>query len=106
MEINNQRDNEINDLIYRYLLYLLSSASGLFDEPKDYGPFRLVEAAERFINIVDKLGYKDNDIEEINTSILNNKELLFNDKKAFSEYLDKLIVTLGVQMKNKRNKYN
>jgi hypothetical protein len=39
--------------------YLLTSAHGLYDEPKGYGPFRLLDAAGRLLVIMEAHGLSD-----------------------------------------------
>ena len=39
--------------LFLLLGYMLTSARGLFDEPKGYGPFRLVDTAGRILEIME-----------------------------------------------------
>ena len=45
--------------MFLLLSYLLTSARGLADEPKGYGPFRLLDAAGRLLEIMEEHGLGD-----------------------------------------------
>jgi hypothetical protein len=44
----------VRDDLFLLLGYLLTSARGLADEPKGYGPFRLLDAAGRLLEIMEE----------------------------------------------------
>ncbi len=49
--MGNESD-KLRERILEYLAFLSSSASGLFIEPKEYGPLRCIDAMRRFIDLV------------------------------------------------------
>ncbi len=49
--------------------FLLTSAHGLFDEPKSYGPLRLVDAAGRLLEISADAGLNDDFLNSIRNTI-------------------------------------
>ncbi len=49
----------MRDDLFLLLGYLLTSARGLADEPKSYGPFRLLDAAGRLLEIMKEHGMDD-----------------------------------------------
>jgi hypothetical protein len=49
--------------------YLLTSAHGLYGEPKGYGPFRLMDAAGRVLAIMEAQGLRDPFLEGLESDI-------------------------------------
>jgi hypothetical protein len=52
-------DGSIQYEMFLLMGYLLTSAHGLYDEPAGYGPFRLMDAAGRLLEIMDAHGLAD-----------------------------------------------
>ena len=80
---------------YRLITFLLTSARGCVNEPKMYGPFRLLDASKRLIDLLDARGLADEFLEQIRIK-LNEVERLMDqeDQKNFVESLDDLILAL------------
>lgn len=53
-----------SDLIF-LISYLVTSARELLDDPKSYGPLRLMEATKRLIAIMGNSGISDSNLEEV-----------------------------------------
>jgi len=49
----------MRDDLFLLLGYLFTSARGLADEPKSYGPFRLLDAAGKLLEIMEEHGMGD-----------------------------------------------
>jgi len=49
--------------------YLLTSAHGLYDEPKGYGPFRLLDAAGRLLAIMEAQGLSDPFLQQLEEAV-------------------------------------
>ena len=71
--------------------FLLASARGLLEEPKEYGPLRLLEAASRII------GYEteEKDDDELSTlkNLIDSKKLEIMEKDCdFASILDEILL--------------
>lgn len=87
------------DLVFRHLCYLASSAAGLVTEPHMYGPFRLVDSAERLIGIMKELGWSDDFLDDLAGFIGANKESVMTDEAHFVRFLDELVVKLAGRLR-------
>ena len=85
--------SEKEELYYDLLSYMATSARGCIDEPKLYGPLRLIETMERIIKILDDEESKEV-YEEIKSLIHENKYSVMNDEEEFTELLDKIVKKL------------
>lgn len=88
-------DKEFFDL----LCYLLTSARGLVDEPKMYGPFRLVETASRLIFLLEKHGMADEFLTREREKIETGKDSVMESEEKFIEFLDELILEFTEELK-------
>lgn len=87
----------MRDDLLLLLGYLLTSARGLADEPKSYGPFRLLDAAGRLLEIMEEHGMGDDftkraleQIDEVRFGPDDDEKLLeLADQlsREFAEYL-------------------
>jgi hypothetical protein len=76
--------------------YMLTSARGLVDEPKIYGPSRLVEAAKRLINLAEDCGFYDASVSEVATQIEERRiDTLLKGEAEFIRFMDDLIDQLA-----------
>lgn len=80
--------------------YIVASAEGLEDEPKDYAPVRLLEVLRRLVKVLQSLSDKDGFWDEILASIDENRGLLMKDREAFYHFLHEL--TIGFVRERKR----
>jgi len=69
--------------------FLLTSARGLVDEPKSYGPFRLLDAAGRLLAAMDQQGFLDDPMTEFRSQIDQERFELSEDDALFTK-LDEL----------------
>ena len=53
------KDESLRQELFLLVGYLLTSAHGLYDEPAGYGPFRLLDAAGRLLEIMERHGLSD-----------------------------------------------
>lgn len=72
--------------------YIVASAEGLENEPKDYAPVRLLEVLRRIAKILRNISDKDTFWDEVIEEIDENKGLLMKDREAFYHFLHKLTV--------------
>jgi hypothetical protein len=81
-------DDSKNELLV-LVGFLLTSAHGLVDEPKSYGPTRLLDAAGRVLAMMDEQGMLDDSLREIRAEI--NRELSASmDQERLLAKLDEL----------------
>lgn len=92
--------NLLWDSYFELLSFLITSARGLVDEPQMYGPLRLLDAAVKLINIMEKEGRLTDELREIRQLILEKSDLVIRDEKAFIEFLDELSLKLARIIKN------
>jgi hypothetical protein len=84
-------DTEFLDLA----AYMLTSARGLLDEPKAYGPFRLLEGASRLCGIlIDAQHPKADALGSLKKKIDERKFVLMTDEVAFTELLDETVLDI------------
>lgn len=57
-------NNLKSDLIF-LISYLVTSARELIDDPKSYGPLRLMEATKRLIAVMRNSGISDSNLEDV-----------------------------------------
>ena len=85
------------DPFYDLFCYMAASARGLIDEPKEYGPLRLLQSMERLIDIIEE----ENQLEEkeiyseIKEMIEERKTLVTSDMEKFVELLDDIVLVLA-----------
>jgi hypothetical protein len=71
------------------LAYIISSAAGCVSEPKIYGPFRLIDTAERMIRLLDRHGMiKDEALRGLADKIEREKLTCMGNQGAFVSMLD------------------
>lgn len=87
-EFNEQLMIDINRMFAGYVCYLFSSALGLYIEPKEYGPMRLLFAGEKVIKILDKINFCDNYLRQLLVKINKNKEFLLQDDETLKRFLE------------------
>ncbi|HDJ83658.1 MAG TPA: hypothetical protein ENG44_01510 [Desulfurococcaceae archaeon] len=92
--------NLLWDPYFELLSFLIASARGLIDEPQMYGPLRLLDAAVKLINTMEKEGRLTDELREIRQLILEKSDLVIRDEKAFIEFLDELSLKLARIIKN------
>lgn len=94
----------LNDFVFGLAVSLLTSARGCMDEPKVYGPLRLIEALSALTNIYDY------DVLEKDEFLLNAKNeidsklvpAVMQSEEDFKKMLDDLIRRFTIELK-KRN---
>jgi len=80
----------LNDPHFKLLAFLITSARGCVDEPPLYGPLRLIDAASRLIDIMEKEGKANEETLKLKELIEKKKYLVMYDEEGFIEFLDEL----------------
>lgn len=86
---------ETGQRLGQLLCYMAASARGLLDEPAAYGPFRLIDAVSRLIEILETEGPADEHLKSIRVLIEDSKYLVMSDMHAFTKMLDQAVVELA-----------
>ena len=79
----------MSEKLIQLLAYIVSSAVGCIDEPKIYGSLRLIDTAQKIIELFDELDLvKDKKLVEIANIINSEKLLCMSDNTAFEQMLN------------------
>lgn len=92
-------EDKLKENLFDLICYMLVSARNLDQEKKMYGPLRLVEAASKLIEILEKNGICDEFLSQVRTIIESNKYKLMADKEEFVSFLDDLALKMVVKLK-------
>jgi len=84
----------MDNLKTELVAYLVSSASGCVDEPKIYGPLRLIDAAAKLIRVMEAEGSASPQLVEIAQKIETEKHLCMTDEEAFVNFLNEVTLDL------------
>lgn len=98
-----ERRTEAGERLFDVLIFLATSARGCIDEPPLYGPFRLVDALSRLIDLYDHVPglKKDAFLTDIKAEIEGKKLLVMSDPEEFKKFLDELIRKFTVELKRR-----
>ncbi len=88
-------NHNLTESAHKLICYMASSACNLVGEPPIYGPFRLVDASSRLIDILEEGGAANSNLLETRQLIEDKKYLVMSDEKAFNEFLNELVLKLA-----------
>lgn len=91
---SNQKREDIYDLIG----YMVTSAKELVIDPKLYGPFRLVDAVSRLIEVLEREGAADEFMLSLKSFIDEGKFTVMTDESQFFSFLDELVVKVALHV--------
>jgi len=80
---------------------MVTSACNLVNETKSYGPFRLIDAASRLINILSENQISSSELEKIQAKIERGKYKVMEGESQFSSFLDGLVLYITSLMEDK-----
>jgi hypothetical protein len=95
--MNNQ--SELKEELFQLVAYMITSARGLYDEPADYGIFRLLDSSGRLLAIMESQGLTD-------PFLLDLKKLVDEEREGNMDYdgqrdrLDKVVMDIAREMQN------
>jgi len=90
----------LNNKYFQLLSFLITSARGCIDEPPLYGPLRLLDAASRVIDMMEKEKMVDEKISNIKKLILQAIDILMVDENEFIKIVDEISKELGKYIAN------
>lgn len=88
------------DELFNLCAYIAASAEGLKDEPKDYGPLRLLEVLRRLARLT-AAEYEDAFLKKIAKEVREGQRLVMRDKAAFYCFLQQLVVQFAKESKRR-----
>ncbi len=91
-------DNGLKDDLFLLVGYLLSSAHGLYGEPASYGPFRLLDAAGRLLELMDAHGLSDPFLEELEAELARERFGSMSERPT-RDILNELVMRYTVELK-------
>lgn len=81
-----------DDMEYKDLLaFMVTSAAGLFHEPKAYGPLRLMESMSMYIDYLQHNGISDEKLNEIRDWIEKCTRHSMTDRAKFEEDINEIL---------------
>ena len=90
------------DDVFALVTYMLTSARGCVDEPKLYGPLRLIESISRLVALTENSGLpKDEFLIQAKKRIDLNKHLVMESEEAFTKFLDELLREFTQELKRR-----
>ena len=92
-------EDELKSDFFNLLAFLVTSARNCVEEPKLYGPFRLVDGASRLIGILEEAHMADEFFVEVRKKIEVGKYSVMGDKSEFIKFLDDLTLDFVDKLK-------
>ncbi len=85
--------------IFELISYMVVSARNLLEEPARYGPFRLVDAVSRMIDIMEEAGISSERLISVRGKIEDGKYSSMGTEEEFEEFLESTVFLIvdGIQ---------
>ena len=74
------------------LIYMLTSAAGLPEEPKSYGPLRMIEAAARLTRLLQEVSPEDPALNTILSTLESGRNKSMTDPEGFQAMLQEAVL--------------
>ena len=92
-------EDELKSDFFNLLAFLVTSARNCVEEPKLYGPFRLVDGASRLIELLEEAQMADEFLVGVRKKIDDGKYSVMDDKDKFIKLLDDLTMDFADKLK-------
>jgi hypothetical protein len=104
--MSSKKENTGNEYLFELATFLAMSARGCIDEPPSYGPFRLIDALSRLIDLPKHAACLSEDkfLENIKKEVDEKKYLVMSDMKKFRKFLDEMVSRFAVELKKRSSK--
>ncbi len=91
------------EYVFGLAMYMLTSARGLVDEPRMYGPLRLVESISRLVELPEFASCikRDSFLGAMKRKIDQNKFEVMASEERFVNFLDELIREFAAELKRR-----
>jgi len=92
-----------DDYLLELVAFLATSARGCIDEPPSYGPFRLIDALSRLIDLPKYATCLKDDIflHKIKAEIEEKKYSVMFDEREFQDMLDSVVLQITKELKRR-----
>jgi len=101
----NKKDKEqLKSNFFTLLSFLVVSARNCVEEPKLYGPFRLIDGASKLIEILEGEGLADEFFLKVRRKIEDKKYSVMNSENEFIKFLDNLTLDFADELKKRKIK--
>lgn len=100
MTDDNDNQEELQSELFHLSQYMAASAEGLRDEPKHYGPLRLLEVLKRLARLMSK-EYDDEFMSQIAQDIEDNKGKVMTNKEEFYSFVNNLVIEFAREAKTR-----
>ncbi|MCJ7624750.1 MAG: DUF6092 family protein [Anaerolineaceae bacterium] len=91
-------NHPLKDELTALVIFLLASAHGLYEEPASYAPFRLLDAAGRLIEVMEKHGLDVTRLEQAKKGI-NEQRFKSMDSESLQPFLNEILIELSKAVK-------
>lgn len=91
------------EYLFEIATFLATSARGCIDEPRLYGPFRLIDALSRLLDLPKYASCLSEDpfFDQIKKEIDEKKVLIMSDVEGFQDFLDHLVQEFARELKRR-----
>jgi len=90
----------LKDDLLLLVSYMLTSARGLYDEPADYGIFRLIDSAGRLLSVMESYGLADPFLSQLKQALDEEREGNM-DQSNQRAHLDRMILDIVTEIQNR-----
>jgi len=91
---------DMNAELFHLIAYMITSARGLYDEPPDYGTFRLLDASGRLLEIMESSGRLDPFLTRLKEEVDKERESEMDDARQ-RQRLDRVVVEIAHEMQQR-----
>ena len=84
----------LEEQIFELISYMSVSARNLLEEPARYGPFRLVDAASRLVDVLKADGLESERLDRVQAKIEEGKYSAMGTEEEFESFLEGLVLFL------------
>jgi len=96
----NEMDREqLKGSFFELLTFLTVSARNCVEEPKLYGPFRLIDGASKLIEILEGEALADEFLLKLRKKIEEEKYSVMSNKNGFIKFLNDLTLSFADELK-------
>ncbi|MFQ5855878.1 MAG: DUF6092 family protein [Anaerolineae bacterium] len=93
-------EEKLRQDLFHLIGYLLTSAHGLYDEPKGYGPLRLLDSAGRLLAIMEAEGLSDPFLTEFRQAI-DAERFGTSGDETLRAFIDQMCLQYAAELKER-----
>ena len=93
--------DQLKNELFLLTAYMVTSARGLFDEPGDYGTFRLIDSAGRLLAIMEAQDMLDPFLARLKEA-LDDERVGSMDSQEQPERLDRMVLEIVDELQNRQ----